>query len=245
MQYGRFAKVYDALMAEVEYDAWAAYIASFLPGGALSIADCACGTGEITLRLCRMGHKVTGIDISEEMLRVASEKARARGLKIPFARQNIAELSLHRPVDAVVCACDGVNYLTSLHDARRFFEAAYAQLKENGLLLFDISSRYKLARVLGNNMLGYDDESLAYVWKNCYDEKNALIEMEMSFFTKNERGLYERFCETHVQRAHTAAELTRLLLGAGFSKVGVYEAFTQNAPRENAERLQFVAAKGA
>ena len=69
--YGKFAGLYDPLMKDVDYDRWAEYIASFLPEGSLRIADCACGTGEITLRLAKLGHILTGVDISEDMLRVA------------------------------------------------------------------------------------------------------------------------------------------------------------------------------
>lgn len=138
--YGKFAGLYDPLMKDVDYDRWAEYIASFLPEGSLRIADCACGTGEITIRLAKMGYTLTGIDISEDMLRIAAEKARKSALKLPFICQNMAELQLHRPQDAIVCACDGVNYLDSLEQVGRFFSAAYAVLKPNGLLLFDISS---------------------------------------------------------------------------------------------------------
>ncbi|MBQ2985330.1 MAG: class I SAM-dependent methyltransferase, partial [Clostridia bacterium] len=142
--YGKFAGLYDPLMKDVDYDRWAEYIASFLPEGSLRIADCACGTGEITLRLARLGHIMTGVDISEDMLRVASEKARKAALKIPFICQDMAKLTLHRPQDAIVCACDGVNYLDSIEDAEEFFAAAHNALKPKGMLLFDVSSKYKL-----------------------------------------------------------------------------------------------------
>lgn len=242
MQYERFARVYDALMADVDYGLWANYIASFLPLAPSSVAECACGTGEITLRLKRMGYAVTGLDLSEEMLRVASEKARASGLSIPFVRQDMRSLSLHKRVDAVVCACDGVNYLTSMESVHRFFESAYTVLKEGGVLLFDVSSRHKLSQTLGCNTLGYDDGTLAYVWKNCYDEKNHLVEMDLSFFVK-EGTRYERFTETHVQRAHAKHEVEAALTACGFTNVRVFEAFSKAAPNEASERLQFVAEK--
>ncbi len=242
MQYDRFANVYDALMADVDYGLWAQYIASFLPLSEASVAECACGTGEITLRLKRMGYSVTGIDISEEMLSVASIKAREAGLKIPFVQQDMRSLALHKRVDAVVSACDGVNYLNSMDAVRRFFTSAYLALNDGGVLLFDVSSQYKLSKTLGLSSLGYDDGELAYVWKNCYDPKSRLIEMELSFFVKNGE-LYERFTETHVQRAHTQSELLKALNAAGFTKIEVYDAFTRDAPIKNAQRLQFVAHK--
>ena len=196
--YGKFAGLYDPLMKDVDYDRWAEYIASFLPEGSLRIADCACGTGEMTLRLAKLGHTLTGVDISEDMLRVASEKARKAALKIPFICQDMAKLALHRPQDAIVCACDGVNYLDSIEDAAEFLAAAYNALKPKGMLLFVISSKFKLEKVLDCNTFAEDDGERAYIWKNCYDPESRLISMELSFYER-QGDMYRRF---EIGRAH-------------------------------------------
>lgn len=239
--YGKFAGLYDPLMKDVDYDRWAEYIASFLPEGSLRIADCACGTGEITIRLAKMGYTLTGIDISEDMLRIAAEKARKSALKLPFICQNMAELQLHRPQDALVCACDGVNYLDSLEQVGRFFSAAYAVLKPNGLLLFDISSRHKLENVLDCNTFAEDDGERAYIWKNCYDPESRLISMELSFYEK-QGELYRRFEESHIQRAHEEKELLSAMEKAGFD-AAAYGFLTRRQAAENCQRIQFIGRK--
>lgn len=239
--YGKFAGLYDPLMKDVDYDRWAEYIASFLPEGSLRIADCACGTGEITIRLAKMGYTLTGIDISEDMLRIAAEKARKSALKLPFICQNMAELQLHRPQDAIVCACDGVNYLDSLEQVGRFFSAAYAVLKPNGLLLFDISSRHKLENVLDCNTFAEDDGERAYIWKNCYDPESRLISMELSFYEK-QGELYRRFEESHIQRAHEEKELLSAMEKAGFD-AAAYGFLTRKQAAEDCQRIQFIGRK--
>lgn len=239
--YGKFAGLYDPLMKDVDYDRWAEYIASFLPEGSLRIADCACGTGEITIRLAKMGYTLTGIDISEDMLRIAAEKARKSALKLPFICQNMAELQLHRPQDAIVCACDGVNYLDSLEQVGRFFSAAYAVLKPNGLLLFDISSRHKLENVLDCNTFAEDDGERAYIWKNCYDPESRLISMELSFYEK-QGELYRRFEENHIQRAHEEKELLSAMEKAGFD-AAAYGFLTRRQAAEDCQRIQFIGRK--
>lgn len=238
--YEGFAKLYDAFMRDVDYDAWAEYIESFLAPGS-SLAECACGTGELTLRLCRAGYKLTGFDISREMLEIASEKLRMAGFNVPLVCMDIRKLCLHKPVDAVICACDGVNYLTSRKDAFEFFHAAYQALKPGGILLFDISSRYKLSSVLDCNTFAEDDGERAYIWKNCYDAQTKLIEMNLSFYSKKGE-MYTRFCETHIQRAHSVTEMLNALAEAGFS-ANEYAAFTRAKPKEDTERIQFAAVK--
>jgi len=54
-------------------------------------------------------------------------------------------------------------------------------------------------------------------------------------------NLYERFCETHIQRAHSQTEIERLLLSSGFENIQVYDCFTMQAPNKKTERLQFAA----
>ncbi|MDD3919562.1 MAG: class I SAM-dependent methyltransferase [Eubacteriales bacterium] len=244
MQYGRFATVYDRLMADVPYDAWAVYLHGLIQKhapNAKTVLDCACGTGEITLRLCRMGYAVTGLDLSDTMLYEAQQKCLRAGKRIPFVQQDMRRIMLHKPVDVIVCACDGANYLTSLQDVSAFLQAAFAALKPGGLLLFDVSSAYKLSHVLGCNTFAEEEDGCAYLWKNYFDEENALLEMRLTFFEKQENGQYERFSERHVQRAHTTGELLKALENAGFIKTAAYGAFTECAPEENTQRIQMIA----
>lgn len=238
-QYTAFSAWYDKMMGTVDYEKWTRYLIDFLHRtGARRVAECACGTGNITWRLCKAGFEVTGLDISEDMLLVAREKLRKMGLRCPFVCEDMRELSLHKPVDAIIAACDGVNYVTE--GAEDFFAAAYRGLKPGGVLLFDVSSDYKLSRILGGRTFGDTGEDWGYIWENVFDEDSALLEMGLTCFIK-EGSHYTRFEETHLQRAYTQAELTAALHQAGFEKVEVYEAFTLNAPGEKTERLQFAA----
>lgn len=239
--YARFAAVYDRLMASIDRVEWARYLLTFLPEGKLVIADAACGTGALTVPLAKAGHALTGLDASEEMLRVAQEKARLARVAIPFAQMRMENLTLHKKADAIVCACDGVNYLTSVNAVDSFLCAAFDNIKPGGKLLFDISSRYKLSRVLANNTFAEDEEGAAYIWKNEYDEVSKRIRMDVTFFERMEDGRYERFSEEHIQRAHSEKELTNALTRAGFCDIRAYGAFTHDAPRKESERLQFEA----
>lgn len=243
MQYERLAALYDGFMAEVDHDLWADYVAGFLPAGC-SVVECACGTGEISLRLAKRGFHVTATDISQDMLMVASQKQRESGLAsadLRFVRMDMRCLKLHRKADAVVACCDGVNYLTSREDVKRFFASAHEMLVPGGLLLFDVSSRYKLEHVLGNNCFIDNGADAAYMWQNAYDEKTRLISMELSFF-KRRGGVYERFDETHIQRAHSVRELISWLEETGFT-AEAYSCFTREKPKDNDERIQFAAKK--
>ncbi len=242
--YTSLAGAYDALMADVDYEAWARYALSLLALNGIKkgarILDAACGTGKLTLPLAKAGYALTGADVSADMLRFASEKARKAGLNIPFIRQRLEELSVHRPQDAIVSACDGVNYLASEDEVRAFFTAARNALAPNGVLLFDISSRYKLKHVLNGRQFGDDLEDVACLWQNVYDERSHLLEIDLTLFIRQGKA-FERFRERHIQRAHTASELTRWMRVCGLEPLGVYGFLTAEKPGRKAERIQFVA----
>ena len=139
LEYGEFAAVYDRLMTDVDYKSWSAYICALLKSGGIlpgsNVLDCACGTGEITLRLQKEGYLLTGSDRSEQMLAIAQQKARKAGQKIPFICQDMQRISLHKPVSAINCSCDGVNYLLSNADINAFLRSANRALKDGGTLL--------------------------------------------------------------------------------------------------------------
>ena len=241
--YGAFAALYDELMADVPYDEWAARYTELLrlfPGA--RAADMACGTGEIALRLSRAGCRVTGTDLSPEMIARAQEKARQQGQEALFAVQDMRCFALPRRCDAVVCACDGVNYLTSLKDVERCFARVFASLKSGGRFAFDISSQWKL-RAMAGQMYGEDREDLTYLWMNEWQEERRCLRMSLCFFLREADGRYRRFDEEHVQRAHSEQELLSALQGAGFARARVYSGFTAKEARPGDERLVFCAEK--
>ncbi len=246
-QYTALASLYDGFMDDVDYQKWSAYIAALMkecsvrPGG--TILECGCGTGSITIPLKKAGFNITGTDISDEMLAFAQEKARNAGVFIPFARMDMRRLAFHRPVDCVLACCDCVNYLTADEDAADFFRAAHAVLRPGGALLFDISSRCKLERILGGNSFCDSRADRAYFWRNNYDGETKLIEMELEFFTKTANGLYERKKERHIQRAWSEKELREKLEEAGFGEIRTYGAFSFCPAGESEERIQFTAVK--
>ena len=220
--YAEFASVYDTLMDDVDYEAWTtAALSRIAVFGRTprTVCDCACGTGGIALQLALRGLRVTGVDISESMLRIAADKARAAGVELRLVRQDMCELNLPRPVDALVCACDGVNYLLDEKRVLMFFQSARAALKEGGAMTFDISSKEKLKRMARERVYFEDREGLTYMWTN--HMSSGILTMELVFFIKNTDGRYDRFEEVQRQRAHSVDELESLFKSAGFSHIQI------------------------
>ena len=220
-QYRDFAFVYDELMNEVDYNGWVKYIEDIIKNEnaqVQNILELACGTGNLTIPLTKKNYDIAGIDISEEMLSVAREKAEKEGVELVLLQQDIAELDFDVPnLDCILCACDGFNYLTYDDELESVFEKSYELLKDDGVFIFDISSYYKLSTILGNNMYVENREDVAYMWQNYFDSEENVVEMELAFFIKEEDGRFTRFEEVHQQRAYTEKEVLKMLKKAGFT----------------------------
>jgi len=244
--YGDFARVYDRLMRDVDYGAWGAHYRKLLEQAGVPrggrVLEGACGTGNMTMELA--GHySVTPGDASEEMLSVAARKARQAGLSPAFTRQDLRALAAHRPADAVVCACDGVNYLLTPRDLRRFLLSAYRALKPGGALAFDLSSHFKLSRLLPKAPQVLLEEDIAYVWLSRWDQRAQRLHMELSVFARRTDGAFDRLVERQAQRGWSRGEIEAALRQAGFGSVRCYGNLTLRAPGPQARRLHFLAKK--
>lgn len=240
--YSGFAGVYDRLMDDFDYPAWADFYLEMLAKAGVRpkrMCDCACGTGGLTLPFARRGIEMTGVDIAREMLEHAARKARQSGVQISFVCQDMCRLKLPRPVDAIVCGCDGVNYLIGDGRVRAFFRAAHEQLRPGGALAFDISSAYKLRQVLGDGFFGEEREDVAYLWQNTLE--GDVLTMDMTFFIREPGGLYRRVSEVHRQYAHEAQHLDGLLRECGFEKVEIWGDRRLKAPEPEEMRIHFCA----
>ncbi len=243
--YDDFASVYDTLMDDFDYPAWARYyLRLFASAGATpkTLCECGCGTGSMSVQFARAGLRVTASDLSEDMLRLAQIKARTMGVSIPFVCQDMRALELPRPVDAIAACCDAVNYLTDHESVLAFFSSAFHFLKKGGVLAFDISSRHKLC-AMNNAFYGEERDNIAYLWQNGMDPETQVLSMDLTFFVETENGLYRRFEEHHLQRAHSQEELCAWLAEAGFADIRVYGGQTLNPPCETDDRLHFTAKK--
>jgi len=104
----------------------------FQPKPGMYVLDVGCGTGNFSIKLAKLGVKVVGIDISEEMLKIAREKAKRLGLQIEFVKMDV--YSLQFPSDHF----DGVFSMATfefIHEPKRAFEEMMRVLKPSGHLL--------------------------------------------------------------------------------------------------------------
>lgn len=243
--YRDLAHCYDRLTNDVDYGAIVAFYRQILKQENVmprSAVDLACGTGSVALLLARTGLRVTGVDMSEEMLTVAQQKA--QGMKNPplFVRQKLQQLHLPRGVDLAVCALDGLDYIADPKDCEAAIRRVYRALNPGGCFIFDVNTPEKLRAMDGQMFLDEDDDVYC-VWRGEFDSASNICSYGMDLFWRT-GNLWRRCFEEHREYAYSVAQLKAFLRQAGFTEIAVYGDQRLAPPEPVEQRIYFKARKG-
>ena len=243
--YEALAASYDRLTNDVDYRATVDFYRDILAQEGLhprTAVDLACGTGTVSLLLARQGLNVTGVDLSEEMLTMAQQKA--EGLENPprFVRQSLQELTLPRGVDLAVCALDSLDYITDPQDCAEAIRRVYRALNPGGIFIFDVNTPEKLRAMDGQVFLD-EDEDVYCVWRGEFEEETNICSYGMDLFQRQGR-LWRRSFEEHREYAYSAEQLTCFLKAAGFTGIRVYGDRRMEPPQPGEQRIYLKARKG-
>ncbi len=236
--YDRFSEIYDRLVFDIDYDAYAARILREfalrgVPRGRL--LELGCGTGNLTLRLKEQFREIIAVDRSDAMLSVAWNKS-GGAENIRWLCQDIRALDV--PIcDAAVSLLDTMNYLLSEEELRAAFQRVHDSLSPGGVFCFDLNTSRRLIEEIGENTWIYETEGIFYTWES--EVSGDIVDFQLTFFVKGEDGRYERIDETQTQRCHRMEDVCRLLGEIGFRDVRVVDLDTGEAASPESRRLLF------
>lgn len=239
--YKEFAKLYDNLTKDINYEIWCNYLLS-IKSNPKKILDLGCGTGSVAKILLDRGFDLTCLDISEDMLIQASTKLQEYG-RVNFIKADMVDFISSDKYDLIFSFCDGINYILDEESLVTFFNNMYKNLEKNGILIFEISSEYKLINILGNNIFINEEDGIYYTWENFLDLDKRIVEFYLNFFVEEKSGLYQRFDEYHIQKIYAVSDIIRLLQQSEFEEFSFYETYSFNEPKNDSERITFIAKK--
>ena len=245
--YTSFAQVYDMYMDNIPYDEWCKYLLELLHKYNAKkgiMLELGCGTGSVTRRMVDAGYSMIGIDNSEEMLSIARQKSMDEGLDILYLLQDMTEFELYGTVDVVISICDSMNYITSREELLQVFKLVNNYLEKDGLFIFDMNTEYKYSEILGDNVIAENRDEGSFIWENTYYEDDKINEYNLTLYIQDENNKYDRYEETHYQKAYSIEEMKKIIKESGMELVEVYDAFTMNEPKDDSERVYFVVREG-
>ncbi len=182
MAYETFAFIYDEVMDETLYQQWLAFSKRHLQEDTKNILELACGTGALAVAFAKDGYKVTGLDLSEEMLMIASQRAYEEDASIQFVEGNMLDLSEIGQYQAITCFSDSLCYMKNRQEVQQVFDEVYQALEENGRFLFDVHSTYQVDEVFPEYSYHYQGDNFAFLWDSYPGSEKHSIEHFLTFF---------------------------------------------------------------
>jgi len=240
--YTEFAYVYNRLMYDIDYKAWADYIERIFIENSVEpslILDLGCGTGNFCIEMAKRRYEMIGVDLSPEMLACAKDKSIEENVDILFINQDMTEFELYGTVDSIVCLMDSINYVITKRELKKMFALVKNYLNPGGLFIFDVNTCYKLETVLGNEVFYDIADDLTYIWQNSFDKKKKICRFDLTFFAQDKDG-YRRYDEVHVERGYSLQELKEIIKASGLELVSVYNELSFSKPTAKSQRVFFV-----
>jgi SAM-dependent methyltransferase len=135
----KYAELYDTFYSSKNYSAEVSFIQrmldQYLPEGRV-ILDYGCGTGNHSIILAGKNYRVIGVDVNEEMLRIAKRKTAGRN-NPSFLSIGERESIESQSIDVCICLFDVLSYMNSNNEILDFLHFVHRVLVTKGLLIFD------------------------------------------------------------------------------------------------------------
>jgi SAM-dependent methyltransferase len=197
------------------------------------LLDICCGTGQLAIHFLEQGYTVTGLDLSEHMLRHARQNA-ARYVesgRAHFVQGDAADFALDDRFGLVVSTFDALNHLPDEAALSACFRCVHRVLVPGGTIIFDLNTRAGL-RANWNGVRVQDTDELFLMDSGAYDEQGNKAWVKITGFVRvsqdstsvladglGEGPLYMRFAQVAYNTAFDLAWVRNALLETGYSAV--------------------------
>ena len=245
--YGSFGWAFD-LLVERPVAAECEQIGALVRGRGVAsdatLLDAGCGTGRYALTLAAMGYRVTGLDLSPELIAVARQRPGATMVR--FVVGDLTQPAPGSPYAAVLCR--GVlNDVLDDPSRRDAFVAFARALQTSGVLLLDVrdwdaTARRRTAEPVHERTVETERGRLVYRAEIRLDHaQRRMLVAERHTLTTG--GHTTAAAHDFVMRCWTRDELDELLARAGFGAITYRGAYDPATPLGSTDRIVAVASR--
>jgi len=151
-----FAKLYDQLMEDIDYEEIYAFIKPYIKKYN-TVIDAGCGSGYLTTLLAQ-DFEVIGLDNDEDMLVLAKHRLAKNHVDAQLYLHDLNE-EITLKTDVIVACFDVLNYFCDITSVMHHF---YEALNDHGVLVFDIYKEEILD--IYDQYHEIEEKPLPYVW---------------------------------------------------------------------------------
>jgi len=204
---------------------------------ATRVVDLCCGSGRIAVELAVRGYRVSGVDITATYLEAARESALDEGVDLELVHADVRQFVRPARYDLALNLYISFGYFDDPDDDLLFAKNAHASLVPGGVFIIE---------TLGRELAIRDFTPGETFERGGWNVTTSFESVDFWAGLRNHwtvtRG-DERFERSFVQRLYSAADLSALLLKAGFGSVEFYGEWDKSPYDEKARVLIAVARK--
>jgi ubiquinone/menaquinone biosynthesis C-methylase UbiE len=241
---GLVAEYWDLLRGDTSKWSSRPYFLQLIMESGQPALDVACGTGRLLLDYLKQGIDIDGVDISQEMIDVASRNARACGLSPRLYVQPMQALDLPRQYRTVIVPSSSFLHLTRREDATSALRRFHQHLLPGGLLAMSMrimdASRREIDWELEAEATRPEDGVLIRRWFRCQYEPEQRLQHTEDRYELVRDG---RVIQSETYRAspfltwYTLEEALEQLHSAGFINVRAHSDFKVEPASANDENF--------
>jgi SAM-dependent methyltransferase len=187
------------------------------PRGA-RILDLCCGDGRLASVLEQNGFRVTGLDGSEEMLRIARERCP----RCEFVLGDARWFETPDKFDIVISTFDALNHVMTPDDLASVCRRVYAALGGGGWFAFDLNREEAYTELWSATSAMVDPEAVS-VSRGWYDHEARIAYCDITLFRLLD-GAWRRSDFQLAQFCHREQDVLDSLFAAGFVEAKAYDA---------------------
>ncbi len=211
------SRYYDSIYSDKDYVKEVSFIEGIFEnfGKPKKILELGCGTGNYTKIFAVRGYSITGVDLSESMLRVAQQKCACR-----FIKGNMRDIELNDEFDACLAMFAVMGYVTTNSDVVKTLRNIHRHLKQDGLFVFDVWNGLAVLRQLPETRvktIEKGEEKIVRIATPTLRTFEHICEVNYKLLAINMKDRkYKEFAEKHVMRFYFPQEVAFMLAETGF-----------------------------
>lgn len=221
--YTELSNVYDTVFS-LDMDTVNFLWGDLKPGD--NVLDLACGTGQYSVELGRLGANVIGVDLNGDMIKIAREKA--KGLDVSFIEGDMTSLDNFNTIKSnmIFCIGNSIVHLNSKSNIESFIQKIYNSLEVNGVMILQTIN---FDRILKYNIdslptIERNDEGVNFIRKYKYNKTEEKLDFNTELIIKKETGEC-RYSNSVPLIILMKDDVISMIKRAGFSSVELYGGF--------------------
>jgi len=226
--YSQLARYYDKIYWWKDYEREVSFLTgAFRKYGVevRKLLEVASGTGNHTKILTRLGYDVTGVDISDDVLRIARKKVPSGATFIRGDMRNLGTF-VEGEFDAVVCMFSAISYNVGIPDLLRTLNGFYGRLRHGGIVVFDTHFTKKgfINRYRGEDI--FDEGNVIGARLGTSSRRGGIGKINFTYLIKDKKKIIVIRNDIHKLGLFDPTDIIRVMRDVGFIRNKMYKDWT-------------------